>query len=326
MPGRGVAYVSRGMTDRGLEMKPALVSLILPVLNEGRHLEQTFADIIAVLESNAIDFEIVAVDDGSTDETGEILDRIRSYCPQVVVLTFSRNFGKEAALEAGLNRARGSACIVMDADLQHPPELIPVMLERWRGGALIVEGVKRDRQADSVFKRLTGRLFNQLFTGLSGIDLRNQSDFKLLDRSVVDFYLSIPERRKFFRGIVAWSGIPTARLDFTVPPPHGGRRSKWSFQRLLNYSLLNMALFSYAPLLLFGVIGFLIAAGSFAVGVVSLFKWFRGDSLPGFTSVILLVSFIGGLILVYMSMLSYYIALTLDEVRRRPKYYVVKEK
>lgn len=307
-------------------MDKALVSLILPVFDEGRHLEPTFADIVAVMEATDFDFEIIAVDDGSGDDTPAVLDRIRARHPHVSVLTFSRNFGKEAAIEAGLNRAKGDACIVMDADLQHPPELLPAMLERWREGALIVEAVKRERAADSMFKRLSGNLFNHVFSASTGIDLRNQSDFKLLDRSVVDFYLNIPEHRKFFRGVVAWSGIPTARLEFTVPPPHGGRRSKWSFWSLLKYSFLNMALFSYAPLLLFGAMGFLIAAGSFAVGVVSLVKWLYGESLPGFTSVILLVSFIGGLNLVYMSVLSYYIALTLDEVRRRPKYYVVNEK
>ena len=326
MPGRNLLENKPVIVVGERKMDRVLVSLVLPVFNEGPHLEQTIADIVAVVERINFEFEIIAVDDGSTDDTAAALDRIRARHSCVTALTFSRNFGKEAAIEAGLKRARGRACIVMDADLQHPPALLPAMLERWREGALIVEAVKRDRTADSMFKRLSGRVFNHVFSASTGIDLRNQSDFKLLDRAVVDFYLNIPEHRKFFRGVVAWSGIPTDRLEFAVPPPPGGRRSKWSFWMLLKYSFLNMALFSYAPLLLFGAMGFLIAAGSFVVGVISAVKWFYGDSLPGFTSVILLVSFIGGLNLVYLSLLSYYIALTLDEVRRRPKYYVVKEK
>jgi dolichol-phosphate mannosyltransferase len=307
-------------------MTNALCSLILPVFNEGPHLEETFAQVVAVLNGVDCDFEIIVVDDGSTDGTAQALGNIQASYPHVIVLIFSRNFGKEAAIEAGLRKAKGQACIVMDADLQHPPALLPSMLERWRGGALIVEAVKADRVGDSVFKRISGGLFNHIFSASTGIDLKNQSDFKLLDRSVVDFYLNIPEHRKFFRGVVAWSGIPTAKLSFTVPPPHGGRRSKWSFWSLVKYSFLNMALFSYAPLVLFGSMGFIIAVGSFAVGAFSFVKWFQGHSLPGFTSVILLVSFLGGLNLVYMSLLSYYIALTLDEVRRRPKYYIVSEK
>ncbi|HTV84715.1 MAG TPA: glycosyltransferase family 2 protein [Dyella sp.] len=296
------------------------VTVVIPVFNEAGALALNFASIKAACESCDESISYLFVDDGSRDATREVLTQIRASCEDVEYLSFTRNFGKEAAIEAGLAHAKGRACIVMDSDLQHPPSLIPEMIRMWREGYLVIDGVKRNR-GDGWLRSLFSNGFYALLRKTSGIDLKGRSDFKLLDRKVIDFYVNLRERHKFFRGIIAWSGFSAKDVHFDVDPRSGGG-SKWSFVKLLRYAFVNIASFTYMPMMALGWVGLLTIVVSSAIGLISLVRWFLGEALPGFTTVILLLAFIGGVLLLGMGVVAYYISLMMDETRDRPSYIV----
>lgn len=296
------------------------ITLVIPVFNEASTLESNFASIRAVCEGCKESFSYLFVDDGSIDATRAVLSDIRRSYLAVEYLSFTRNFGKEAAIEAGLAHAKGDACIVMDSDLQHPPALIPEMIKIWREGYMIADAVKRSR-GDSWLRSWLSNAFYTLLRKTSGINLKGRSDFKLLDRNVVDFYVSLRERHKFFRGIIAWSGFSSKDIEFDVEPRNGGE-SKWSFIKLLRYAFINIASFTYVPMMALGWVGLLTIASSSAIGLISLVRWLLGDALPGFTTVILLLAFLGGVLLLGMGVVAYYISLLMDEARDRPRYVV----
>jgi glycosyltransferase involved in cell wall biosynthesis len=269
-----------------------------------------------------INYEIVVIDDGSTDNTWEVLTKLQKTHPELTGIRLSRNFGKERALCAGLERAAGRAVVVMDADLQHPPELLRSLILRWQqGGVDIVEAEKVSRGDESATRRTGASLFYKSLTWLTGYDLTHGSDFKLLDRKVVDAWMDLPERNVFFRGMSAWLGFKRATVPFEVPQRIAGS-SGWSVTELARLAINSTLAFSSVPIRLIFAIGvfFLIVAVVLAVRAFQL--WLTGAAEPGFTTVILLQLFIGGVVLTSLGIIGKYISLIYSEVKGRPRYVV----
>ncbi len=296
------------------------LSVVAPLHDEGRGVADFVRAVFTELEATAESFELILVDDGSDDDTWDQIRAEAAQRPQLIGLRLSRNFGKEAALCAGIERAAGRAVITLDGDLQHPPELIGEMVARWRSGeARIVEAVKADRGAEPLTHRINSRAFYQLFRSLTGVDLRGASDYKLLDRSAVDEWLRLPERALFYRGTVWWIGFSRTQVEFSVPERATGR-SSWSLLRLVRLALVAVTSFSSAPLQLATFVGlsfFLLAVG---LGLHTLYMKLSGAALSGFTTVILLQLIIGSLVLLCVGVVGQYVARIYDEVKGRPRY------
>ena len=302
------------------------VTVVIPVYNEERAFAQNFAIILQRLSSlQDIKIDFLIVDDGSKDNTAEV---VRKFCDQnarVKLICLTRNFGKESAIHAGIDHATGDAVVVMDSDLQHPPELIFQMVSLWQGGTSIVEAYKKTRGRESLLSRMLANGFYGLFNSLSGMDLRNHSDFKLLDRQVVDAYKALPERSRFFRGIVNWLGFPTARVPFEVQARQHGS-SAWSRLRLFRFSLVAITSFSAAPLqfvTLFGLLTFIISA---LFGAIAIYDKISGHAVSGFTTVILLILIIGSILMISLGLMGIYIARIYEEVKGRPGYIIKQTK
>ena len=302
------------------------VTVIIPVYNEERAFAHNFAVILKHLDAvQQTTFEVLIVDDGSRDKTVDVVNTFCTTRRDVRLICLSRNFGKEAAIHAGIAHASGDAVIVMDSDLQHPPELIPRMLQLWDNGASIVEAYKVSRGRESLSSRMLANGFYRIFSSLSGMDLRNHSDFKLLDRQVVDAYVALPERSRFFRGIVRWLGFSAVQLPFEVQDRKHGS-SAWSRWRLFRLSLVAITSFSAEPLqfvTLFGVLTFIIS-GIF--GTIAIYHKVSGQALSGFTTVILLILIIGSILMISLGLVGMYIARIYDEVKGRPSYIIKRTK
>jgi dolichol-phosphate mannosyltransferase len=308
------------VNDDGVDL-----SVVIPAYNEAdvieRCLEVVRAQLGAHLEKTRRSFEIVFVDDGSRDATPETLQRASEADPRVRVVLLSRNFGKESAMAAGLEAARGRAVLLMDADLQHPPDLIPRMVDLWDEGYEIVSAVKAERARESFVYRVMAAMFNLLMGGAAGRSFRGASDFKLLDRQVVDALAACPERSRFFRGLVTWIGFKTAEIPFTVAARAGGE-TKWSLGGLIRYSLKNLISFSAMPLKLVAAMGFGTLVFAAGLGVQTLYRYLAGQAVSGFTTVILLQLILGGLTLTSLGVIALYIAEIYDEAKRRPVFVV----
>lgn len=298
------------------------VSLIVPAHNEGAHINQSLRTILAEAgKAPDVQFQLIVVDDGSSDDTAIQAAKLAKEGEPVHVLSFTRNFGKEAAIQAGLEHANGDAVILLDADLQHPPEMIPEMIRLWRAGLPVVHAVRKQPPERSFSIGWGARLFYWLFHKTAGIELSGQCDFKLLDRKVVDVYLSWPERRRFFRGIVSWAAYPSASIPFEVPERSSGE-SRWNTLGLLRYAITNLTSFSALPLQLVAGLGLITLLAGLAVGLHSLFLKLSGQALDGFTTVIVLISALGGVTLLALGIVGHYLALIYEEVKGRPSYLV----
>jgi dolichol-phosphate mannosyltransferase len=297
------------------------ISVVLPVYDEAEIIRECLREVCQELEKARVSFEIVCVDDGSTDRTASVLEHAAREDPRIVPLHFSRNFGKEAALSAGLEAARGRAVLLMDSDLQHPPTLIPELIGRWREGFDVVEAVKDERGEEGWSYKAATRIFYLLMGRAVGRNLRDSSDFKLLDRQVVDALLEFPERRRFFRGLVAWVGFRAARVPFQVQERRGGR-TKWSSRALFGYSIRNLVAFSSAPLRVVAYAGFATVGAALLLAVETFYYWFSGQAVSGFTTVILVMLFLCGLILISLGVIAIYVASIYDEQKARPLFVV----
>ncbi|MFT3923188.1 MAG: glycosyltransferase family 2 protein [Myxococcales bacterium] len=305
-------------------MSPAVeLSVVLPMHNEEAVVDRVLAEVTASLAATGRSFEVVCVDDGSRDATLRLLRDWQARDGRVVALPLSRNFGKEAALAAGLAAARGRAVIVMDADLQHPVEVIAKMIALWDEGAEVVSGVKIERQRESFVYRAFAKLFNALMAGAAGASFQGASDFKLLDREVVDTLVALPERNRFFRGLVSWVGYRTAEVPFSVAERVAGT-SKWSPIGLVRYSLRNLVAFSALPLRLVAGLGFVTLLFAAGLAVQTLYRYVRGDALSGFTTVILLQLILGGLLLTSVGVIAVYLSAIYEELKGRPLFIVRK--
>lgn len=298
-----------------------LLSIVLPAYNEEQNIPNTVKVLTGMLTENAIDYELVFVSDGSRDATFAQIQKAAAENPKVRGAEFSRNFGKEAAIFAGLSLAAGDAVVVMDCDLQHPPEVVLEMWKLWRGGAEVVEGIKESRGRESLAHKLSAGLFYKVMSRLIKMDMNASSDFKLLDRKVVDVLLGLPERNTFFRALSFWAGFRREYVSYQVQERQFGE-SKWSTLSLMKYAVTNATSFSTLPLQLVTVMGIAAILFSVVLFIQTFVKYLSGTAVEGFTTVILLILVIGGFLMLSLGVIGHYIARIYEEVKGRPKYII----
>ena len=301
----------------------ALLSVVLPAYNEEQNIANTVKALSHVLEENQIPYELVFISDGSVDGTYEEIEKAAASNPHVKGAQFSRNFGKEAAIFAGLELTSGDAVVVMDCDLQHPPAVIPQMWKMWQDGVEVVEGIKSSRGKESLFHRMSAGLFYKLMSKLIKMDMSASSDFKLLDRKVVNVLLELPERNTFFRALTFWAGFRTESVAYEVQERQFGE-SKWSFFSLMKYAVTNATSFSTLPLQLITVMGMVMILFSVILAIQTMVKYLMGTAVEGFTTVILLILIVGGFLMLSLGIIGHYLARIYEEVKGRPKYIIGK--
>ena len=303
-------------------MSDFLISVIIPMYNEETLIETNAHIIHKILADSNIKHELIFVNDGSTDNTWAEIVRVSKGIESMRGICFSRNFGKEAALCAGLSSAVGDACVVIDGDLQHPPELIPKMVDIWRNNDVdIVEGIKSSRGKESIFSKAFAKLFYGTLENVSGIDLDMASDFKLLDRKAVDAWKTMGEHNTFFRGMSTWVGFKKEVVYFDVQPRLQGK-TKWSFKSLLGLAINAITSFSSAPLQIVTILGVIFLVGSLILGIQTLYNFIVGTAVSGFTTTILLLLLTGSGIMISLGIIGTYIAKIYDEVKHRPRYII----
>lgn len=299
----------------------ASVSVLMPAYNEGEGLALAVREVEKRLTPLGHELHFILVDDGSVDRTWEVIEGLAATHPRLAGLRFSRNFGKEAALFAGLDLCSTDCVILMDSDLQHPPEVLPEMLRRWQEGYQIVHGVKNRRAGESWFRRACSRTVFGLARALSGLDLQGSSDFKVLDREVVRAYRQFHERHVFFRGLIDWLGFRTTNVSFDVAERATGQ-SQWGLWGLIKYAAHAVLSFSALPLKIISTLALLFFVLSTLIGLKTLFDWATDHSAAGFPTVILLTVAFGNFTLVAMSVLSWYVGKIFEEIKLRPRYVV----
>lgn len=301
----------------------AKLSVILPAYNEEKMIRKAQEALNKVLGEAGIPHEIVFVDDGSTDGTWEVVCRACEEGAESVGVHFSRNFGKEAAIFAGLEAASGACCIVMDCDLQHPASLLPEMYRLWQEGYEIVEGIKASRGKENFLHTICANSFYHIISRAIGIDMSKTSDFKLMDRKAMDALLLMPERAPFFRALSSWIGFKSIALPFEVQERTIGV-SKWSVWSLTKYAVQNITSFSGAPMQFVSLMGWIMFLASIVLGIQSLYQYFSGNALEGFTTVILLQLIIGSVLMISLGIIGHYISKIYNEIKARPRYIINK--
>jgi glycosyltransferase involved in cell wall biosynthesis len=297
-----------------------LLSVVAPVYDEEATIEEFHARVCGALEG--LPFELVLVDDGSTDGSPAALERLAQNDPRVRVVYLSRNFGHQTALTAGLDHARGDAVVMLDADLQDPPELISTMLDHWRAGCDVVYAVREQRQGESRFKLSTAKWFYKLFDKLAQVELQhNSGDFRLLDRRALDALLSMRERNRFLRGMTVWVGYTQAAVPYHRDPRYAGE-TKYTISRMLRFSLDAISSFSHRPLQLATLLGFMISTLAFIAIPVVIVLRILGSYLPGFSALTIVVLLLGGIELIAIGIIGEYVGRIYDEVKGRPLYLV----
>ena len=298
-----------------------LLSIIIPSYNEADNIENTTTTVLKIMDEAHIPCEVVFVSDGSTDDTfAKILDFSR-IDNRVKGIEFSRNFGKEAAIIAGLEKGSGDCFVVMDCDLQHPPETIVKMYNLWKDGYDIIEGIKKERGKEFFLHRKFVELFYSVISNLTGFDMKNTSDFKLFDKKVADVLLSMPERKTFFRALTFWTGFKSCKLEYSMKKRSFGK-SKWSVKSLVKYAISNFVSFSSMPLNIVTYLGIVSLFITFVLGIQTFVRWLIGHAVEGFTTVILLLLFFGSTILIGLGLIGRYIAAIYEEIKQRPRYIV----
>ena len=301
-----------------------LLSVVLPAYNEKASIRRAAETISGLLTDARIPHEIIFVDDGSKDGTWTEIQAQTGPFPQVRGIKFSRNFGKEAAIFAGLAQSAGDCTVVLDCDLQHPPEKIREMYRLWEQGYQVVEGVKLSRGKENPLHTLAAKGFYSIISRATGIDMSRASDFKLLDRKAVDTLLAMREKNAFFRALSSWIGFQTAEVEFEVQPRLEGE-SKWSIRSLVRYAINNISSFSTAPLHLVTILGVVVFLCSVVLGIHSLWQKATGHALEGFTTVILLQLLIGSVLMICLGIIGYYIARIYEEIKDRPRFIVAEK-
>lgn len=301
------------------------LSCVVPVYNEGPVIAQFLEALQQKLEEITPDYEVIVVDDGSQDNTVQLVE---SCCdnPRIKLIELSRNFGKETALTAGIDATNSDAVILIDADFQHPLEMLPVFVDYWRQGYQMVYGIRQDRDDESYMKKKGAQLFYQIMHSSTGINVpAHAGDFRLMDKVVIDALKSMPERNRFMKGIYAWVGYKTIGLPFQVQERMAGE-SGWGFAKLTSLALSGITAFTTLPLRIVGGLGLLISIVSVFYAFFIMFKTlFLGTPLPGWPTVIVAITFIGGIQLLSLWVLGEYIAGIFNEVKQRPKYLIQRQ-
>lgn len=300
-----------------------MLSVIIPAYNEQENISNTSQVISGILDEAAIEFEIVFVDDGSKDNTWTEICSVAKVDHRVRGVRFSRNFGKEGAIFAGLRAVTGDCAVLIDCDLQHPPELIPKMYRMWESGAEVVEAVKASRGREGLLYKLFAKSFYKIMKGSSGIDLDGASDFRLLDRKAVDALNEMPERLTFFRALSSWVGFSTEKIEFDVKPRAAGK-TKWNFRKLFRFALNSITSFTDIPLHLITGVGVVFGIFAVILGIQTLINYFCGNAQEGFSTVILLMLIVGACVLIGIGVIGFYMSKIYEEIKQRPRYIVAE--
>ncbi|GAC16883.1 glycosyltransferase family 2 protein [Aliiglaciecola lipolytica] len=303
------------------------LSILIPVYNESCVIDDFLKRLESAVEALTCEIELVFVDDGSVDDTCQIIDNYGLFTTERKIIKFSRNFGKEAALSAGLKATSGDAVILIDADLQDPPELIENMLSMWLKGADVVNMCRTKREGESWFKKFSAKCFYKLLNRLSDIPIpENVGDFRLISRQVVDVINAMPEKNLYMKGILSWPGFSTVTLHFERDARYCGE-SKWPFFKLLNLALEGITSFSTKPLQVATWLGVLVASSAFIYGGIIVAKTLLfGESVAGFPSLMVTMLALGGFQLLTVGIMGTYIGRIYTEVKNRPKYIIQDQK
>lgn len=299
-----------------------MLSIIIPAFNEEGNITRIVDVIDNLMTENKIDYEIVFINDGSKDDSWQEIRAAAEKNSNISAVNFSRNFGKESAIFAGLKYAKGDACVLIDCDLQHPPKKIVEMYRIWENNDVdIVEARKSSRGKENFLYKLFSNFFYKLIRVESGIDMKNTSDFKLMSRQVIDSLNEMPERLTFFRAMSSWVGFKTETIYFDVEQRQIGK-TKWSLRKLINYAISSITSYTSAPMQLVTVVGVITFIISVILGINTLYNKLSGRSLEGFSTVILLQLFTSSLIMFSLGIIGYYLAKIYEEIKRRPRYIV----
>ena len=300
-----------------------LLSVIVPVYNEKDVIESFHQRLVSVLDALSGDTELVYINDGSNDSSLEILLKLKERDPRVVIVDLSRNFGKEIAMTAGLDFCKGKAAVIIDADLQDPPELIPDLLEKWQDGYDVVYAKRLSRSGESALKKITSKAFYRIIKRISRIPIpEDTGDFRLLSRRAINALSGLRERNRFMKGLFAWIGYPQTAVYYDRDPRYAGK-SKWSYPALWNLALEGITSFTVAPLKLATYIGLLTATGAFLYGIWILIKTLLyGDPVAGYPTMMIVILFMGGVQLLALGIIGEYLGRIFSESKQRPLYLV----
>jgi dolichol-phosphate mannosyltransferase len=295
---------------------------VAPVLNEEETVAVFCDRVIAVMESLGEPFELVLVNDGSRDRSFQVMKDIHEHDPRVRVIDFSRNFGHQIAISAGLDHARGQCVVIIDSDLQDPPEVIPELIERWKAGAEVVYAQRANRTGETKFKLFTAAIFYRLIGKITAVEIpRDTGDFRLLDRSVVDALVTMREHHRFMRGLSAWVGFRQEAVQYDRHERYAGT-TKYPFRKMLRFSLDAVTSFSHVPLQLATSFGFILAGISLLGILIAVTLRIVNHAIVGQASTLILVLFMGGIQLIFLGVIGEYLGRIYDEVRARPLYIV----
>ncbi len=302
------------------------ISIVCPCFNEEKVIGTFLKHLVPILENLKMKYEILFINDGSTDKTLEVLLETKTKYKNIRILNLSRNFGKEAAITAGLENAKGNAVIPIDVDLQHPPELIPIFVEKWQEGYAVVAGKRINRSGEHTLKKISAKLFYRIHNSISDINIPSDiGDYRLMSKKVVDAVSKLPENQRFMKGIFAWVGYKTAVVEYEQKPRVAGK-SSFTGWKLWNFALDGITSFSTVPLRIWLYIGIVLAIISFTLGITIVIKTFiYGVDLPGYTSLFSMVLFLGGIQLIGIGVLGEYIGRIYNESKRRPIYIIENE-
>lgn len=300
-----------------------MISVVIPAYNEQENIPaaaERLGGILAPLD----DYELIFVDDGSKDGTWELVKQLGETDEHIRGLHFSRNFGKEGAIFAGLKAADGDCVAVIDCDLQHPPELLETMYIAWKSGAEIVEAIKASRGKEGIVYKLFAKTFYRMMKNSSNIELDGASDYKLMDRKVVNALNEMPERLTFFRALSSWVGFRTERVEFDVAPRNAGK-TKWSFRKLFKYAISSITSFTNVPMHIITWSGILFFIFAVILAVQTIVNFCKGTAADGFSTVILLLLIIGSILMLGIGIIGYYLSKIYEEIKQRPRYIVSEE-
>ncbi|SHN53671.1 dolichol-phosphate mannosyltransferase [Butyrivibrio hungatei DSM 14810] len=300
-----------------------MLSVVIPAYNEEEIIPKTAKTIDTILNDAGIDHELLFINDGSKDKTWERIEEQASLIPSVKGVCFSRNFGKESAVFAGIAEAKGDCCVVIDCDLQHPPEKIVEMYRLWEQGYEIVEGVKTSRGRESGMHKFAAKTFYSIMSDAVGFDMSRASDFKLLDRKAINVLINMNEKNAFFRALSSWVGFKQTEVEYEVREREAGT-SKWSTRSLIKYAVTNITSFTSAPMQIVTIMGMFVFVFGLLVSIEALVQYFRGTAREGFTTVIILQCFTCSVIMMGLGVIGFYISKIYDEVKGRPRYIIDK--
>lgn len=298
------------------------ISIVIPAFNEEENIPELYKELISSLDKLEEPWEIIFIDDGSSGNTWNIIQSLHDSDRNVKGIQFSRNFGHQYALFAGLSAARGDAVISMDADLQHPPSIIPDLIREWKKGYKIVNTVRNDLESLSGFKKVTSNLYYRIFSFFTGVKIKpGMADFRLLDRKVVNSILQFGEEGLFLRGIVQWVGYPATSIPFKCRERYRGN-PKYNLKKMMKFGIEGVTSFSIIPLRIGIVIGILTSLFSFYLIIDALYSYYNGITVPGWTTTIILLSFMFGILFILLGLIGEYIGKILVQVRGRPRFIV----